>query len=102
MNLFAKDGRAFRNFQLEHLGGLLTETIVDNLTDQNPKAVWFAVNSKSYDLAVTEDHTGATGRFHHVTYATNSREEVLIAADICLENGIHIETGPHKHTIQQT
>ena len=100
--MFAKDVRAFRNFQLENLGGLLTETIVDNLIDQNPKAVWFAVNSKSYDLAVTEDHSGVTGRFHHITYATNSREEVLIAADICLENGIYIETGPHKHAIQQT
>jgi catechol 2,3-dioxygenase len=28
-------------------------------------------------------------------------EEVLLAADICLENGIKIETGPHKHAIQQ-
>jgi catechol 2,3-dioxygenase len=102
LNLFAKDVRAFRDFQLQNLGGLLTETIVDNLTDQNPKAVWFAVNSKSYDLAVTEDYTGTAGRFHHVTFACNSREEVLIAADICLENGIQIETGPHKHTIQQT
>jgi catechol 2,3-dioxygenase len=32
----------------------------------------------------------------------NSREEVLLAADIALENGVHIETGPHKHAIQQT
>ena len=29
-------------------------------------------------------------------------EEVLIAADIALENGIFIETGPHKHAVQQT
>ncbi len=102
LNLFASDVQAFRDFQLSTLGGILTETIVDNTTDMNPKAVWFMVNSKSYDLAVTEDHLGMHGRFHHVTYAVNSREEVLIAADICLENGIHIETGPHKHTIQQT
>ncbi|RDB04570.1 VOC family protein [Runella aurantiaca] len=102
LNLFAKDVRAFRDFQLENLGGILTETIVDNLEDLNPKAVWFMVNSKSYDLAVTEDYLGMNDRFHHVTYAVNSREEVLIAADICLENGIFIETGPHKHTIQQT
>ena len=27
---------------------------------------------------------------------------MLIAADICLENGVYIETGPHKHAIQQT
>lgn len=102
LNLFAKNVRAFRDFQLQSLGGILTETIVDNLDNMNPKAVWFMVNSKSYDLAVTEDHLGMDGRFHHVTYVCNSREEVLIAADICLENGIFIETGPHKHTIQQT
>lgn len=102
LNLFAGDVRAFRDFQLGHLGGILTESIVDNLDEMNPRAVWFMVNSKSYDLAVTLDYLGARGRFHHVTYAVNSREEVLIAADICLENGIKIETGPHKHTIQQT
>lgn len=102
LNLFASDVRAFRDFQLPTLGGILTESIVDNLDDMNPKAVWFMVNSKSYDLAVTVDYLGFQGRFHHVTYAVNSREEVLIAADICLENGIQIETGPHKHTIQQT
>ncbi|MCH6236379.1 VOC family protein [Cognataquiflexum rubidum] len=102
LNLFAKDVRAFRDFQLQNLGGMLTETIVDDTTDMNPKAVWFAVNSKSYDLAVTEDHTNLNGRFHHLTFATNSREEILIAADIFLENGITIETGPHKHAIQQT
>ena len=102
LNLFSNDIRAFRDFQLQNLGGLLTESIVDNLTDMNPRAVWFAVNSKSYDLAVTHDHLALKGRFHHVTYACNSREEVLIAADICLENGIKIETGPHKHAIQQT
>jgi catechol 2,3-dioxygenase len=28
--------------------------------------------------------------------------EVLRAADIFLENGVYIETGPHKHAVQQT
>ncbi len=102
LNLFTSNVRAFRDFQLSTLGGVLTETIVDNLDDMTPKAVWFMVNSKSYDLAVTEDYLGLQARFHHLTYAVNSREEVLLAADICLENGIYIETGPHKHTIQQT
>ena len=102
LNLFSKDVKAFRDFQLNNLGGILTESIVDNVEDMNPKAVWFMVNSKSYDLAVTEDHLGLGGRFHHLTFACNSREEILIAADIFLENGIFIETGPHKHAIQQT
>ena len=51
---------------------------------------------------ITRDHYGAAGRFHHVTYARRQREDILRAADIFLENGVHIETGPHKHAIQQT
>jgi catechol 2,3-dioxygenase len=101
LNLLAADVAAFRDFQLQYLGGRLTETII--FDDNEVKGAWFSVNSKSYDLAVTQDHTkGISGRFHHLTYAVNSREEVLIAADIALENGIFIETGPHKHAIQQT
>ena len=53
-------------------------------------------------MAVTEDHSGAHGRFHHITYAVDQREHILQAADVFLENGVHIETGPHKHAIQQT
>src|SRR5436309_13240476 len=56
----------------------------------------------SYDLAFTADHYVARGRFHHLTYAVDSLEDVLRGADIFLENGIYIETGPHKHAIQQT
>ena len=103
LNLLAQDVVAFRDFQLNILGGRLTETIIfEENGIKDVKGVWFSVNSKSYELAVTQDHSGMNGRFHHVTYATNSREEVLIAADICLENGIFIETGPHKHAVQQT
>ena len=63
---------------------------------------WVTVNNKSYDMAVTQDHYGATGRFHHITYAVDQRDDVLRAADIFLENGVFIETGPHKHAIQGT
>ncbi|HSM20042.1 MAG TPA: VOC family protein, partial [Hyphomicrobiales bacterium] len=63
---------------------------------------WFTVNNKSYDIAYTTDATGTSGRFHHVTYAVDQRDDVLRAADICLENGVFIETGPHKHAIQGT
>jgi catechol 2,3-dioxygenase len=99
LNLLAKDIVAFSEFQFGTLGGRMSETIV---FDDEPKGVWVSVNSKSYDLAITEDHSGLSGRFHHVTYVVNSREEVLLAADIALENGIFIETGPHKHAVQQT
>jgi catechol 2,3-dioxygenase len=99
LNLLAKDLVGFADFQFDVLGGRNTERIE---FEDGPKGIWVSVNNKSYDLAITEDHSGLNGRFHHVTYVTNSREEVLIAADIALENGIFIETGPHKHAVQQT
>ncbi len=91
---------ACRKFFEDYLGFRLTERIV--LNDGSEAGIWFTATNKSYDFAYTRDHTGARGRFHHVTYALNSREEVLLAADIFLENGVFIETGPHKHAIQQT
>ncbi len=100
LNLLATDVAAFRDFQLHYLGGRLTETII--FDENHVKGAWFSFNSKSYDLAVTEDHLKMENRLHHLTYAVNSREEVLLAADIALENGVFIETGPHKHAIQQT
>ena len=82
------------------LGARLTEQIV--LDDGVPAAVWYHVADKSYDLVYTADWTGTTGRLHHVAFAADQREDILRAADVMLEAGIHIETGPHKHAIQQT
>lgn len=100
LNLLARDVGASRVFLQDVLGCRVTEQII--FDDGSEKGAWFSVNNKSYDMAITEDHTGARGRFHHVTYAVDSREDVLRAADICLDNGVFIETGPHKHAVQQT
>ena len=99
LNCLAVDIRANRIFFQEYLGCRLTEQIV--LNDGSEAGMWLTVCNKSYDFAYTRDHTGARGRFHHLTYAVDSREDVLRAADIFLENGVFIETGPHKHAIQQ-
>ena len=53
-------------------------------------------------LRLYEGAHGREGRFHHLTYALDSREDVLRAADVFLEDGVPIETGPHKHAMQQT
>ena len=99
-NGLATDVRANRIFFETYLGFRLTEQIVlDNGTEAG---MWMTCTNKSYDFAYTLDHTGTHGRFHHVTYALDSREEILRAADIFLENGVFIETGPHKHAVQQT
>ena len=91
---------SIRDFLPKALGSRVTEQIV--LDSGEVGGCWFTVNNKSYDIAYTRDYTGSTGRFHHVTYAVDQREHVLEAADIFLENGVHIETGPHKHAVQQT
>lgn len=100
VNLLAADVAQFRVFMETCLGSRVTEMIA--LDNGRTGGCWFTVNNKSYDLACTEDHGGGHGRLHHLTYATDSREDILRAADIFLENGVHIETGPHKHAIQGT
>jgi catechol 2,3-dioxygenase len=100
LNLLAEDVSTFRDFMVTCLGSRITEYI--QLDNGRIGGCWFTVNNKTYDLACTEEHGGGNGRLHHVTYATDTREDILRAADIFLENGVHIETGPHKHAIQGT
>lgn len=82
------------------LGSRVTEMI--QLDNGRVGGCWFTINNKGYDLACTEEHGRGNARLHHVTYATDTRDDILRAADIFLENGVHIETGPHKHAIQGT
>jgi catechol 2,3-dioxygenase len=100
VNLLAVDPGAVRAFCERNLGLRLTEQIV--LDDGSEAGVWLASNQKSYDLTYTRDATGTPGRLHHVAFFVDQREDVLRAADIFLEAGVVIESGPHKHAIQQT
>jgi catechol 2,3-dioxygenase len=100
INLLAADVRATRVFLQEVLGGKMTEQII--FDDGSEKASWITFTNKTYDVAISEDWTGSKGRLHHITYAVDSREDVLRAADICLEHKVFMETGPSKHAIQQT
>jgi len=98
--LLAADVRANRQFMQDYLGCRLTEQII--FDDGSEKGAWLAFMNKSYDVTYAEDSRRTKGRLHHFTYAVDSREAVLRAADIFLEHGVFIETGPHKHAIQQT
>jgi catechol 2,3-dioxygenase len=99
-NLLATDVSKMRDFMVEAMGSRVTELI--QLDNGRIGGCWFTVNNKGYDMACTEDHSGARGRFHHITYAADHRDDILRAADVFLENGVFIETGPHKHAIQGT
>ena len=100
LNLLAADVSVIRDFMTKALGSRVTEQI--QLDNGRLGGCWFTVNNKTYDIAYTEDHSGQRGRYHNITYAVDQREDVLRAADIFLENGVFIETGPHKHAIQGT
>ena len=100
INLLAQDIRACRVFFHDLLGMRVTEQIV--FEGDEEMGAWLSATNKSYDLAFTKDRSSAHGRFHHLTYMMDSREDVLRAADILTEAGIAIETGPHKHSIGQT
>ena len=100
VNFLAVDPAENRAFLEENLGLRLTEQIV--LDDGTEAGVWLSSNQKSYDVTYTRDLTQTPGRLHHIAFFVDQREDVLRAADIFLEHGIVMESGPHKHAIQQT
>lgn len=99
-NCLAVDVRACREFFQRTLGLRCTERI--ELDSGEEAGMWLTATNKSYDFAFTKEAHGVAGRFHHVTFALDSREAILQAADTFLEAGVFIETGPHKHAVQQT
>jgi catechol 2,3-dioxygenase len=100
VNYLAADVPVNADFLEDELGAMRTEQI---LSPEGPvAAAWLTFSDKSYDVVYSADWTGSNGRLHHISLACDTREDILRAADVCLENGIHIETGPHKHAIQQT
>ena len=100
VNYLSPDVAADSAFAATVLGARPSERIV--LDDGSLSAIWYHVTDKSYDLVWTSDWTGSRARLHHVAFAADTRDDILRAADVCLEAGIHIETGPHKHAVQQT
>ncbi|MFJ9674446.1 catechol 2,3-dioxygenase [Streptomyces sp. NPDC101221] len=100
VNFLASDVAANGDFLSRVLGARPTEQI--RLDSGRIAGQWLTFTNKSYDVVYTEDWTGSQGRLHHIAFATDSREDILRAADLAIDTGVFIETGPHKHAIQQT
>jgi catechol 2,3-dioxygenase len=100
VNYLARDVAANRDFVTGTLGARATEQI--RLDDGTISGIWMTFCNKGYDVVYVNDWTGSQGRLHHIAFAVDQREDILRGADLFLEKGIHIETGPHKHAIQQT
>jgi len=68
--------------------------------DDHPDLVVFSMvttNEKSHDLGLVADMSGVPGRFHHLAFWVDTVEDVLRAADVLMESGVHIEFGPGRH-----
>ena len=89
-----------RDYLRDTLGALVTEQIV--MDGGSTAGSWTTFTNKGYNVVYTRDWTAARGRLHHIAFAADSREGILRAADLALDHGVFIETGPHKHAIQQT
>jgi catechol 2,3-dioxygenase len=100
VNFLAADVEANRDFVVSVLGALPTEQI--KLDNGAIAGIWMTFTNKGYDVVYTNDWTKTRGRLHHVAFAVDQREDILRSADTFLEHGVFIETGPHKHAIQQT
>lgn len=87
-------------FAQESLGFKLRERLVPAGTEQEVGA-WLSLMTKAHDLALTQEPYPTEGRLHHLAYAVESREDVLKAADIFMENGVPIDFGPAKHSRTQ-
>ena len=71
------------------------------MLDEAPISVFsvLTTNEKSHDLGVVLDGSSAAGRVNHYAFWVDTREELLIAADTLMENGVPIEYGPSIHGI---
>jgi catechol 2,3-dioxygenase len=99
VNLLAADVRANREFCVEALGYRLYERI--ELDDGSETGAWMSATIAAHELIYTSDAYGAKGRLHHVAFWVDTREECLRAADVWLDNDVHIEAAPSKHAIAQ-
>jgi catechol 2,3-dioxygenase len=99
VNVLAQDVAANRRFAEEVLGYRLHEKV--QLDDGSESGAWLSASIAAHELIYTVDAHRARGRLHHLAFWVDTREEVLRAADLFLDSGVHIEFAPSKHAIAQ-
>ncbi|MBF4635309.1 VOC family protein [Agreia pratensis] len=94
----SSDVDAFAAWYNDVLGfRIMAKTVLDDA----PISVFsvLTTNEKSHDLGVVLDGSSRAGRINHYAFWVDTREELLIAADVLMENGYPIEYGPSIHGI---
>jgi catechol 2,3-dioxygenase len=99
VNVLARDVAANRRFAQDALGYRLYERI--QLDDGTEAGAWMSLTIAAHELIYVADAHGLEGRLHHLAFWVDTREEVLRAADLFLDHGVHIEAAPSKHAVAQ-
>ena len=94
-----RDVAANRAFAQDLLGFRLYERI--ELDDGTEAGAWLSLSIAAHELIYVADARGLERRLHHLAFWVDTREEVLRAADLFLDNDVPIEAAPSKHTIAQ-
>lgn len=98
VTIAASDVDAFVKWYVDVLGfRFMARTVLD----EAPISVFsvLTTNEKSHDLGVVLDGSSRAGRINHYAFWVDTREELLIAADTLMENGVPMEYGPNIHGI---
>ena len=87
VTIATSDVDAFAAWYSDVLGFRIMATTV---LDEAPISVFsvLTTNEKSHDLGVVLDGSSRAGRVNHYAFWVDTREELLIAADVLMENGI--------------
>jgi catechol 2,3 dioxygenase len=100
VNLLASDVRGCR---LTMRDGLGMRVIEQQYSGENEESgVWTTSSVQGHEVIYTKDNLGANGRLHHIAFWVDSREQVLLAADLYQDRGVYIEAGPSRHTVIQS
>lgn len=94
----ASDVEGFTQWYASTLGfRIMARTYLDD-TPLNFFSV-LTTNEKSHDLGVLLDSSSVSGRVHHIAFWVDHPEDLNRTADLMLENGTAIESGPSVHGI---
>jgi catechol 2,3-dioxygenase len=98
VTIACSDVVGFANWYSDVLGfRIMAHTVLEH-ANINVFSV-LTTNEKSHDLGVVLDGSTRPGRINHFAYWVDTREDLLQAADVLMENGTDIEYGPSIHGI---
>lgn len=97
VNLLTADVAAATDLAWSALGATLLDEIIDD--EGTMTAAFTTLGQRPLELVYSQDPLAAGGRLHHVAFWVDTREEVLRAADIFVDQGVTIEVPPAQHTI---